>query len=727
MKPSRLLTGLLLLLSMLACGGKPNQAVPVPEPEDAQRLRIEVKTRGVFRLTYEDLNATGFRAGVLNAQDLWLSTQGKPVRLQVEAHGKTQLGPGDFVEFFGEGLDTEFSDTAVYWLKHGGCSPLPWGTRNVAVSSTPTPVTLVQDILHVEQNTIAWSKMPDTLEKDHWFWDKLTAPATGRYAFQLAALSEEAGPSILRICLQGGSSGAPSPDHRVLVSLNGVTVGEMAWDGETEKFQEFELSQNRLIVGANTITLMLPGDTGAPADVVWFNYFEVVHWRPLEAQAGVAAFAAIGNSTRPFQVKGFSNANIRLLDVTDPLNPILLANPSVSARDGAFAATFLDPGTSKRVYQAASQNLSLKPATMAVWTSGALRSTSMGADYILITPRAFLDSATPLCQLRRSQGLRVAAVAVEDIFNEFGNGLPDPQAIKDFLAFAYHSWARPAPVYVLLLGDATYDYRDRMGTGKASQVPVHLTITSTLGWTPDDNWYVDVEGDERPEMRIGRLPAGNALEVAELVQKILIYENSLEPVNRRALLVADNNDPSFQEACESFVPLLPSGMSTVKVYLSQYQDFSLASQDVLAAFNQGLVLALYAGHGDLTNWAGERVFTLSSIPFLTNGNRLPFVVALNCLNGWFAMPGSYSLGEALVADPDRGAIGVFASSGYGYAWEQDMLATKLLQRLSQGGRPTLGELCTGSKVQAFQEGASADLLTTYTLLGDPALRLKGIP
>jgi hypothetical protein len=121
------------------------------------------------------------------------------------------------------------------------------------------------------------------------------------------------------------------------------------------------------------------------------------------------------------------------------------------------------------------------------------------------------------------------------------------------------------------------------------------------------------------------------------------------------------------------------------------------------------------------------VFNLSTIPSLTNGDHLPFVVALNCLNGWFASPDAYSLGEALVVDPDRGAIGVFASSGYGYAWEQNMMATALLQRLSQGGRPTLGELCTGSKVQAYLDGASTDLLKTYTLLGDPALRLKGFP
>ena len=56
------------------------------------------------------------------------------------------------------------------------------------------------------------------------------------------------------------------------------------------------------------------------------------------------------------------------------------------------------------------------------------------------------------------------AVAVEDAYDEFGHGEAHPEAIRDFLEHAFHGWAR-APRYVLLLGDASFDFKDHMRTG----------------------------------------------------------------------------------------------------------------------------------------------------------------------------------------------------------------------------------------------------------------------
>ena len=72
---------------------------------------------------------------------------------------------------------------------------------------------------------------------------------------------------------------------------------------------------------------------------------------------------------------------------------------------------------------------------------------------------------TSLVALRQGQGLRTAVVDIEDIFDEFGYGLVTPQAVKDFLTHAYGSWQSPAPQYVLLVGDTSYDYKDNWGAG----------------------------------------------------------------------------------------------------------------------------------------------------------------------------------------------------------------------------------------------------------------------
>ena len=73
--------------------------------------------------------------------------------------------------------------------------------------------------------------------------------------------------------------------------------------------------------------------------------------------------------------------------------------------------------------------------------------------------------------MRQAQGLRTAVVDVSDIFDEFGYGLVTPQAIKDFITYAYENWQAPAPQYVLLMGDTTYDYKDNRNLGTVNYVP----------------------------------------------------------------------------------------------------------------------------------------------------------------------------------------------------------------------------------------------------------------
>ncbi len=166
-------------------------------------------------------------------------------------------------------------------------------------------------------------------------------------------------------------------------------------------------------------------------------------------------------------------------------------------------------GEASKTYYILTQDRIWKPDSLTLRKSAGLKNPENGADYILITREAFLPSADPLIRFREEQGLRAVGVSVEDIFDEFGHGLFDPRAIKDFLSHAYHEWKKPAPTYILLIGDASTDYRDHWNHGKPNHLPVHLSTTD-LGQTPDDNWYVCVEGDDPlPEMFVGRLPGEN--------------------------------------------------------------------------------------------------------------------------------------------------------------------------------------------------------------------------
>ncbi len=167
-----------------------------------------------------------------------------------------------------------------------------------------------------------------------------------------------------------------------------------------------------------------------------------------------------------------------------------------------------------------------------------LKRTSNRADTIVIGPRAFLDAARPLVEHRRRQGLTPLAVPVEEIYAEFGFGEPRPEAIREFLSYAYHHWTAPSLRYVLLLGDATYDFKNDYGLNVENHVPPLMIETRYLQ-TVSDPTYAAVNGDDLlPDVAIGRLPAASVDELRAMVGKILAYETGEASLGAPLILVS---------------------------------------------------------------------------------------------------------------------------------------------------------------------------------------------
>ena len=178
---------------------------------------------------------------------------------------------------------------------------------------------------------------------------------------------------------------------------------------------------------------------------------------------------------------------------------------------------------------------------------GYLRDRREAVDYILITHSSYAEAAGDLAAWRSEHspdgnGFRVAVVDVQDIYDEFSAGRVDPTAIRNFLRFAFEQWngGDPAvsPSYVLLLGDAAYDFRDRLKQGAKVTVPAYegfydAGLAHTL-YSPQfasDDWFVlyDPEADPSLEMAIGRLPADTPAGAQALVEKVRNYETAQDP------------------------------------------------------------------------------------------------------------------------------------------------------------------------------------------------------
>ena len=117
---------------------------------------------------------------------------------------------------------------------------------------------------------------------------------------------------------------------------------------------------------------------------------------------------------------------------------------------------------------------------------------------------------------------------VQDVYDEFSFGLVDPEAIRSFLTYAYASWQPPAPLYVLLAGDGTFDPKNYLGVSPPTYIPAYLAdVDPSLGETAADNRFVSVSGgDFLPDMHLGRLAVNSAEEAAVVVNKVLAYEQN---------------------------------------------------------------------------------------------------------------------------------------------------------------------------------------------------------
>ena len=136
------------------------------------------------------------------------------------------------------------------------------------------------------------------------------------------------------------------------------------------------------------------------------------------------------------------------------------------------------------------------------------------------------------------------------------------------------------------------------------------------------------------------------------------------------------------------------------------------------AFNNGSLLTNYVGHGSVEIWSSY-VFDSNMAAALTNGDKLPFVVTMNCLNGYFHDMFTESLVEALQKSPNGGAIGVWASSAL-TSPDQQLLVNLELYRQIFGGSPTIGDAI----LKAKKATTDRDVRRTWILFGDPTMKLR---
>jgi hypothetical protein len=257
-------------------------------------------------------------------------------------------------------------------------------------------------------------------------------------------------------------------------------------------------------------------------------------------------------------------------------------------------------------------------------------------------------------------------------------------------------------------------------------MPFLLQKTSYI-WTASDPALADLNGDDAlPDLAIGRLPATTVEQAQAMVAKILDWEAQGQNLGGPAALVADNPDVAgdFEAEARDIETSFLTGRPTTEIFLGQIGDRDVARAQILDAFNSGLSLISYVGHGGGAVWAGENILNSADPASLLAQPRQPFMLTMNCLNGYFIAPFYESLAEGFLKAPGRGTIAAFSPSGLSLDGPAHLYHRALMQEITTGQHQRLGDAVLAAQKTYAEAGAFPELLAVYQLLGDPAMRTR---
>ncbi|HEY2729045.1 MAG TPA: C25 family cysteine peptidase [Polyangia bacterium] len=653
-------------------------------------VKLLVRQTGWVRVSQPELLAEGLDPNV-DVDALQLFADGVEQPLQLTGNGDTVFDADEAIEFYAEGRDSLWTDTQTYWLVTGAAGLRAPKVEHAKGGAPPASFRATR----AERGHSMYYTALLNGDESNFF-----TAAIGTAVFkQTVTTRHPAAPSnaTLRLFLQGATTG----DHQLPVAVNGTSVGTCAFTGQVAYTCALPLPQ--LTDGDNDVTLSAQG---AAPDLSVLGTVSIEYDHPYTADQDALTLTA-PPGTR-LSLDGFSSADIRVIDLTNPARPVELV-ASVTFNGLTFTASldtpgdtmdhtlyaFTDAGVGRPFSVAAS-----RPSTLSQPQDG-------GSELVILSPAAFLAAAQPLAQRRRQEGWTVALIDLQDVYDAFGGGDKTAFAVRDFLQYAHEHWRNP-PGFVLLVGDASFDPRNFLGQGDFDFAPTKLIDTREME-TASDDWFVDWNSDGVPDIGMGRLSVRTSDEATLVVNKILGYTGT-DDLPRGGLFVADLNSDGldFEQTSQLSAAAVSDFMPVDRYFRSQSGS---TPAGLLAKLNSGPFLVNYVGHGSVEVWDGT--LTGADATALTN-QHLSIYVSVNCLNGFFQDVYTQSLAETLQKAPSGGAVAVWASSTLTSFDRQAALNQEFLKRLT---RTSLGEAAMAAKA------ADGDLDTqrTWILFGDPTL------
>ncbi|HEX8367559.1 MAG TPA: C25 family cysteine peptidase [Pyrinomonadaceae bacterium] len=659
--------------------------------------KIAVKQDGLYRVARAELQAGGFNVNA--ATNLWqLYADGIEQGINVGANG-------DYIEFYGRGVDSLESDARIYYLVVGTEPGRRMGTtfiRGIAAKVVAPNF----DQLAVKKERLTYLSPILNGDAENFFGAFVSSGSPGITTVNLSDLDSA---SVQTVTVSITVQGYTFTPHQYKVQLNETEIGTLNGSNRDLLSANFSVPSSLLVEGTNTIKISALTNSVGFTETVKISY-------PRRYQAIQERLSFYTQNYRTTKVQRFNTPDIRVFDLSDPTRPSLVTDLQISQQGLTYQVTL--PSARSRVFYAVAGGGLLTAASITPNVPSTLSTVAHSANLIIISYKDWMTQAENWANYRRAPGMTVEVVNVEDVFDEFDFGQPTPEAIRGFLSYAKTNWQTP-PSYVLLLGDASYDARNFFNQGYNNFIPAQM-VDTTFSTTGSDDALADFNDDGLAEIAVGRIPARDPATVTTLLNKTAAFEQGLATAQSRGALCASDLPDGFDFAgmCVRVLQPLPPGIP--KMFVNRGDADARAT--LMNSINSGKYIVNYSGHGTFGAWAGN-FFSRTDVPLMTNTNTNQTIFTLlTCLNGYYVDAFSDGLAEVLVKKSEGGAVVAWASSGETTPDVQEIMATRFFQQIGNNSAlPRIGDLANDAKTVI---GGGRDVRLSWVLLGDPTMKVK---
>lgn len=737
-------------------------------------VKIRIVESGVYRLTFEDLNAMGvtpanvrifgYGGAVLN-QNFTTDKPDDLPELAIYMHKGADgvFNVGDYILFYAQGVNKWSWDSSLQFFKHQlnhysnygyyfVSSDAGTGKKIETSTSTQTPTSsTIREIKEFTDYAVYEKELQNLVFSGKEFYGETfsemlnlnipfnfpnTIKNTGSLKARLdvAALSGDASTFTLEL-----NNGQPKT----------LTVAKKTDNYTYEKGK----AANAIFTYTPTLdqqTMKLSFAKTNSAAKGYLNYVALNVRRNLKLSGATMPFRSIDylgvGSVSRFKLSA-TGENVQVWDITDQLNV-----KAVNASRSADTLVFDGVNDKLREYVAVDPSMVgtiPKPEVVGVVSNQNLHATPQ-VDMVIISHPNFISQAERLAQAHRNQGeLSVAVVSTEDIYNEFSSGAPDATAYRYFLKMLYDRAdglgdISLRPKYLLLFGRGSYDNRMVNPGSSSSYVLTYQaenSLVETYSYTTDDYFGMlhDTYGNNIPahklDVAVGRYTVSSVQEATDVVSKQLTYmQNTRKGIWKNQLLfLADDGDGALHmrdsDTISSMVARTFPSYQVNKIHLDAYQQEVSASGEsypvARAQFHNlirsGVLMVNYMGHAGATGWTNEQILSNADVKNFSNQN-LPFWIAATCNFVQFDNP-IVSAGEQVLLNPVGGGIGIISATRPVYASQNKRINQFINQYLyakEDGKYRRLGDVVKMAKNSIGNEINKLN----YVLVGDPALRLN---